>query len=153
MPANTNPVSPSVPTVIDLTPTAARVIDMDPANTYMVRIETKDRAALADLLGSEVGCTIEAYEFEAPPMTNANDPTPAATKIINIRTSSGSLVRVVTLIKWGGRNSLPTHNGDGKYTRSVGIDADGTTYETVSTGWRLARGERVNQIRARFAAK
>lgn len=44
---------------------AARVIDMDPANTYTVRIETQDRAALNDLLGCEVGCTISAYEFEA----------------------------------------------------------------------------------------
>lgn len=44
----------------------AAVIDMDPANTYTVRIETQDRAALNDLLGCEVGCTISAYEFEAP---------------------------------------------------------------------------------------
>jgi hypothetical protein len=59
-------------------------------------------------------------------------------KAITLRTSSGTVKGSITLTAWKNCGNRPTHNGDGLYTRCVGVDAAGIAYHTTrGQGWRV----------------
>jgi hypothetical protein len=59
-------------------------------------------------------------------------------KAITLRTSSGMIKGSAALIAWKNCGLRATHNGDGRYTRCVGVDAAGVAYHTSrGQGWRV----------------
>jgi hypothetical protein len=61
------------------------------------------------------------------------------TREITIRTASGREMERVKLVSERSIGASPTHNGETRFPRLIGEDADGTLYETTSRrGWRRA---------------
>lgn len=75
-----------------------------------------------------------------------------STKTIVIRSSSGTPKSEATLVAWRSCGLRGTHNHDGRYSRSIGIDAAGNAYETTSHGWRRATSNAVG-IRSAFCTE
>jgi len=75
-------------------------------------------------------------------------------KEIVIRSGTGAVKGRAVLVAYRVGGLKTTHNGDGLYQHSVGVDADGNAYETKARGggWRKAQGVRASSIRNMFAA-
>jgi hypothetical protein len=73
-------------------------------------------------------------------------------KEIVIRSGTGAVKGRAVLVAYRAGGLHPTHNGDGFYQHSVGVDADGNAYETKPRGggWRRAQGVRASSIRHMF---
>jgi len=74
-------------------------------------------------------------------------------KTITIRSGSGTPQRTVEVVNKATVGFRTTHNGDGRFTYAVAVDADGNLYETCShKGWRpLVHRQRSAQARIKLS--